>query len=147
VRGGLASLWWTEIFAWSRSTRTGTASLLDAQGAAFDNFTLKTFLSSVGLFSSNHLHKAEATGLLGMGIEHDLALLDIAVFREETGNLGLGETRMDTSDEEVGAWVDSTVILGSATVILGWATGLVSGKNETIGGIWSMRVDAYRLST
>jgi hypothetical protein len=34
-----------------------------------------------------------------MGIEHDLALLDITVFLEEKSDFLLRETRMDTGDE------------------------------------------------
>ena len=57
-----------------------------------------------------------------MRVKHDLALLDITVFHEEAGNLLLGETRVDTGYEEVGAWVDCTIILRTwaATIALGW---------------------------
>ena len=119
----LASLWWTKVFAWSGSARAGAASLLDAQGATFNDLTLKTFFGSVGLLSGNHLHETEATRLLGMGIKHDLALLDITVFLKETRNLALGETRMDAGNEQIGARVDSAIILRRATIILGRATG------------------------
>jgi len=54
-----------------------------------------------------------------MGIKHDLALLDITVFLEESGNLLLRETWMDAGDEQVGPWVDCAIILGSTTVVLG----------------------------
>jgi hypothetical protein len=123
VREKLASFWWAKVFAWRGSARPGTASLLDAQGATFNDLTLKTFLGSVGLLSSDHLHETEATGLLGMGIKHDLALLDIAIFLKETSDLSLGETRVNTGDEQVGAWVNSAIILGRATIVLWRATG------------------------
>jgi len=94
------------------------------------NLTLKTFLGSISLLGSDHLHETKATRLLGMGIKHDLALLNIAVFLEETGNFNFSETRMDTGDEEVGAWVDSTIILRWTTIVLGRTTGQISDRNE-----------------
>jgi hypothetical protein len=118
----LASLWWTKVLARGWGTRAGTTSLLDAQGSTFNDLTLKTILGSISLLSSDHLDEAKATRLLGMGIKHDLAFLNIAVFLEETSDLLLGETRVDTGDEEVGAWVDCAVILGRATLILGRTT-------------------------
>jgi hypothetical protein len=57
-----------------------------------------------------------------MGIKHDLTLLDITILLEETSNLLLRQTRMDASDEEVGAWVDSAIILRSTTITLGRTT-------------------------
>jgi hypothetical protein len=47
---------------------------------------LETLLGSVGLISSNHLDETKATGLLGVWIKHDLALLDITIFLEETSD-------------------------------------------------------------
>jgi len=114
----LASLRWTKVFARGRGTRTGTTSLLDAQGTTFDNLALKTILGSIGLLSGHHLDEAKATRLLGVGIKHDLTLLDITVLLEKTSDLLLRKTRVDTGDEEVGAWVDCTIILGRATFAL-----------------------------
>jgi hypothetical protein len=82
---------------------------------------LKTFLGSISLLSSDHLHEAETTRLFGVGIKHDLALLDITVFLEEAGNFSLSETRVNAGDEQVGAWVDSAIILGRTTIVLGRA--------------------------
>ena len=56
-----------------------------------------------------------------MGIKHDLALFDITIFLEEAGNFSLGETGVDSGDEKVGARVDSAVILGRTTIVLGRA--------------------------
>jgi hypothetical protein len=50
-----------------------------------------------------------------------LALLNFSVLLEETRDLLLSETGVDTGDEQVGAWVDSAIILGSTTIILGAA--------------------------
>jgi hypothetical protein len=118
----LASLRGTEVLARGRRARAGTTSLLDAQSAAFNDLALKTLLGGIGLLSSDHLDETKATRLLGMGIKHDLALLDITVFLEETSNFGLSETRVDAGDEEVGAWVDRAVILRSSAFVLGRAT-------------------------
>ena len=112
----LASLRWSKVLARGWGTRAGTTSLLDAQGTAFNNLTLKTILGGIGLLSGHHLDEAKATRLLAVGVKHDLALLDITVFLKETSDLLLGKTRVDTGDEEVGAWVDCTIILGRATL-------------------------------
>jgi hypothetical protein len=97
----LASLWWTKVLARGWGTWAGTTSFLNAQGSAFNNLTLKAFLGSVGLLSGDHLDETKPARLLGMRIKHDLALLYITIFLEETGDFGLRETRMDASDEEV----------------------------------------------
>jgi len=121
--GQLASLWWTKVLAGGWGTRTGATSLLNAQSTSLDNLTLESLLGSIGLISSDHLDETESTGFLGMGVKHDLALLNIAVLLEKTSNFGLRETRVDTSDKQVRSWVDSAIVLGSTTVILGWAAG------------------------
>ena len=118
----LASLRWTKVLARGWGTGAGTTSLLDAQGSALNNLTLKSLLCGISLISSDHLDETEATRLLGMGIKHNLALLDVAVFLEETGDFLFGKARVNTSDEEVGARVDGTVILGRATFALGRTT-------------------------
>jgi hypothetical protein len=123
----LASLRGTEVLARSRRARAGTTSFLDAQSAAFNDLALKTLLGGIGLLSSDHLDETEATGLLGVGIKHDLALLNVAVLLEKTGDLLLRETRVDTSHEEVGSGVHGSIIRGRATVVLGRAAGGLLG--------------------
>jgi hypothetical protein len=119
----LASLRWTKVLARGWGTRTGTTSLLDAQGTTFNNLTLKTILGGIGLLGGHHLDEAKATRLLGVGIKHDLALLDITIFLEETSDLLFGQARVDTGDEKIGAWVHCTVVLGRATLVLDRTTG------------------------
>jgi hypothetical protein len=46
-----------------------------------------------------------------VGVQHDGAVVDITVLLEETRNIGLGQTRVNASDEEVGARVDGALIL------------------------------------
>lgn len=46
-----------------------------------------------------------------MGVQHDGAVVDITVLLEETRNIGLGQTGVNASDEEVGARVDGALIL------------------------------------
>ena len=43
-----------------------------------------------------------------MGIAHDVALLNLAILLEKTGDLLFGKTGMDSCHEEVGARVAST---------------------------------------
>jgi len=83
---------------------------------------LKSLLGSIGLVSSDHLDESKATGLLGMRIKHNLALLDITIFFKEASHFGFRQTWVNSSHEEVGAWVDGTIILRRTTVVLGWAT-------------------------
>jgi hypothetical protein len=67
---------------------------------------LKGVLCSVCILGTDHLDEAEATALAGVWVTHDVALLDSAVLLEEDSDLFLGQARVDTSDEEVGALVD-----------------------------------------
>jgi len=106
----LTTLGRPEVLARSRGTRTGTAGFLDAQGATLDDLALETLLGGIGHVRSNHLHESKPTRLLGVGIAHDLALLNLAVLLEEARNLSLGQLGVDASDEKVGSRVDGAVI-------------------------------------
>jgi hypothetical protein len=53
-----------------------------------------------------------------VGVLHDLALLDLAVFLKEAGDLGLLQARVDAGDEEVGTGVGGTVLILVAAVAL-----------------------------
>jgi hypothetical protein len=46
-----------------------------------------------------------------VGVQHDGAVVDITVLLEETRNIGLSQTGVNASDEEVGAGVDGALIL------------------------------------
>jgi hypothetical protein len=89
---------------------------------------LKALLCGISLLSGDHLDETKATRLLSMGVQHDLALLDITVFLEQTGNFLFGEARVNTSDKEVGSRVDGTIVLRSTAVSLGRATGNVRNR-------------------
>lgn len=128
-----------KVFARSRGAGTGTASLLDAQGATLDDFALKTLFGSIGHIRSHHLDESEATGFLAVGIAHNLALLDLTVLLEEARNLSLGQLRVDTSDEKVGSRVDGTII---TTVIAHLRVGLRSAVTVVV---WGRRAAARRL--
>jgi hypothetical protein len=107
----LTTLGGTKVFAGCRSTGTGAASLLNAQGATLNDFALKSLLGSVSLFGSDHVHKAKSTRLLGVGVKHDRAVVNIAVLLKQTRDVGLGQTWVDASDKEVGTAVEGTFIL------------------------------------
>jgi hypothetical protein len=80
---------------------------------------LEAILGRVGLIRSHHLDEAKASGLLCVGISHNLAFLHLAVLLKEASNLGFGQARVNASDEQVGTGVDSAVaiILGAAVVL------------------------------
>lgn len=46
-----------------------------------------------------------------MRVSHDLALLDLTILLKHLGDLSLRQTRMDTSDKEVGAGVNGTIVI------------------------------------
>jgi hypothetical protein len=121
-RSTLTAFGGTEVLSGSRSARTSTASLLDAESTALNHLTLKTLLGGISLVRGDHLDEAEATRLSSVGIFHDLALLDLTVLLKEAGNLCLLEARVDTGDEEVRARVDGTIIIVLGLLILHGST-------------------------
>lgn len=108
---------WTEVLPGSRGAGPGATSLLNRKGASLELLALQTLFSSISLIRGDHLDEAEASGLLGVGVAHDLALLDGSVLSEQTGDLILGQAGVDAGDEEVGARVDSAVIVAVATAV------------------------------
>lgn len=114
----LTSLRRTKVLSRSRGTGASATSLLDAQSASFYDFTLQTIFSCISLVGSNHLDEAEPSRLLGMGILHDLALLDLAVFLEEAGDFRLGEAGMNSGNEEVGTRVNGAIFVLAAILVL-----------------------------
>lgn len=69
------------------------------------DLTLQTLLGGICLLSGDHLYEAKATRLLGVGVAHDVALLDFTVLLEQTCDLLLAQGGVDAGDEEVGALV------------------------------------------
>lgn len=54
-----------------------------------------------------------------MGIFHNGASFDVAIFLEKTGDFTLGETRMNTGDKQVGARVTSSSLAILRVAIVG----------------------------
>lgn len=127
----LTTLGGAEVFARGGSARASTTSLLDAQGASLNLLSLQALLGGVGLVRSDHLDEAKATGLLGVRVAHDLALLDITVLLEHASDLLLGQTGVDAGDEEVGARVDGAVIVTVATSGTSLVLGATGKRNST----------------
>jgi phage tail sheath gpL-like len=50
-------------------------------------------------------------------VKHDLALLNLTVLSEETHNVVLSETRVDSSDEKVGSGVGGTITISVTTAV------------------------------
>ena len=80
------------------------------------DFALKALLCGVGLIGSDHLDESKATGLLGVGITHDVALFHLAVFLKQTADFLFRQAGVDTRDEEVGARV-AAVVIAAARVL------------------------------
>jgi hypothetical protein len=108
-----------EVFARGRGSRAGAPRLLDAEGPALVDLALQSVLGRIRILGSNHLDEAEATALAGVRVTHDVALLDSAVLLEENGDLLLGKARVDTSDEEVGAFVHVARVAAARGLTLG----------------------------
>lgn len=53
-----------------------------------------------------------------MGVLHDLAFLDLAVFLEKAGDFGLREAGVNSGDEEVGTRVNGTIFVLAAILLL-----------------------------
>ena len=117
VRALRTSLRRTEVLARRWSTRARSSRFLNAESAALNLFALEALLGSVGLIGGHHLDEAEAARLLGVGVAHDLALLDFTVLLEKTGYLRLGKTRMDTSNEQVRSGVHGAVFVFAVVLL------------------------------
>jgi len=122
VRGQLTALRRTKVLARSRRARADTAGLLDVEGATLDDLTAQALHGSVGHLGGDHLDEAETTRLAGVGVPHDLALFNLAVFLEKTSDLRLLQARVDASNEEVGAGVGGAILLLVALIILDGCT-------------------------
>jgi hypothetical protein len=79
------------------------------------NLTLEAFLGGIGLLRGHHLDEAEATGLPGVRVTHDVALLDVAILLEQTSDFVLSEAGMNAGHEEVRAGVARVVVLALLT--------------------------------
>lgn len=110
----LTSLGRAKVFARSGGTGSSTASLLDAQSSAFYDLALETVLGSVGFLRSDHLDESKTSRLLGVGVSHDLTLLDLAVLFKDSSNFLFSKLGVNASDKEVRAGVDSGVIVIAA---------------------------------
>lgn len=105
---------WSKVLARSRRAGSGATGLLDRQSATLELLALQAFLCSVGLLGGDHLDETETTRLLGVGVTHDLALLDGTVLGEEASNFFLKKARVNASDEQVGTRIDGTIIVAVA---------------------------------
>lgn len=112
----------TKVLARSRRARTRATGLLNRKGASLELLALQAVPGSIGLIGSHEVDKAEAAGLLGVRVAHDLALLYIAVLGEESGDFILAQLGVDAGDKQVGARVDGTLAVpGTTAVVLDWA--------------------------
>ena len=75
------------------------------------DLALQALLGSVCLVGGDHLDEAKTTRLLSVRIAHDVTLLYLAVLLEETGDLFFAKSRMNSSDEEVGARVTALIVI------------------------------------
>lgn len=105
------SLGRAKVLAGGRGSGSGATGLLNAQSTAFVDLALETRLGSVGLLASGHVDETKATRLTGVRIAHDAASVDITVLLKETANLLLGQARVDSGNEKVGARVGSLFLL------------------------------------
>lgn len=142
VEGHLrTSLGRAKVLAGGGGSGSGATGLLNAQSTALVDFALETGLGSIGLLASGHVDETKSTRLTGVRVAHDAASVDITVLLEETANLLLGQTRVDTGNEKVGARVGSLFLIftdwGGAGLVVndmyGWLVG-VFGDVPVIAG-------------
>lgn len=143
----ITSLGWTKVLAGSGSSWSGTTSLLDAESTALVDLALKATLGGVGLLRCDHLDETETTRFTSVRVAHDAASLDITVLLKETTDLVLGQTRVDASDEEVGARVCSLLLIFVVATRLGWwRTTVVNCVSRSSIDLKSAVSKAYRSS-
>lgn len=109
---------------------------------------MKGVLRSIRILGTDHLDESEATALAGVWVTHNVALLDSAVLLEEDGDLFLGQARVDTSDEEVGALVDIAGLAAAGLLALTTVTlaAAVLARRRNVTGRWSVHVEFTRTS-
>lgn len=70
-----------------------------------------------------------------MWVTHDVALLDLSILLEQTGDFILAQAWVDAGDEEVGARVSGLVVV--AVVALGWLSLAAAGL--VLDRVWCRR--------
>jgi hypothetical protein len=71
---------------------------------------LETFASGISSLGGDHLDEPKAARVTRVRISHDIALLDLSIFLEETCHVNLTETWVNAGDEEVGSRVGSEIV-------------------------------------
>ena len=117
LRMTFTSLRWSIVFARRWRSGTSTASFLDAQGSAFDHFTLQAILRCIGLLWCHHFNEAEPSRFTGVRIAHDIALLHISVFLKHAGHFFLAESRMNAGYKEVCPGITGGFILLGTSIL------------------------------
>lgn len=121
----LTTLGRSKVLSGSWSTWSASASLLNAQGTTFVDLTLESVLGGIGLVALGKVDEAEATRLLGVWVQHDVALDDFTVLAKETGDVLLSELWVDAGDEKIGAGVSGVDLFRRwvlfATTVFRWS--------------------------
>jgi hypothetical protein len=122
------------------SPGTSTTGLLDVHGSTHELSRVESSDGSVGFVGVLHCHKGEPTRVLGVGVPHDLALLDLwktpprqspplpfhdadaQTYPSELGKdlieIPVLDPRRETGNMEVVSRVHSSSSLGSATPVV-----------------------------
>jgi hypothetical protein len=95
----------TIVLSGGRSSRPRAAGDLYGKSSALVVLTLQAAHGSVSLVGGAHLDEAKASRVLGMGVPHDLALLDDAVDSKQILEVLVADAGMDACHEQVGAGV------------------------------------------
>lgn len=129
-RSSLVTLGRAEVFARGGGSRARASRLLDAESPALVDLALERVLRRIGVLRADHLDESESAALAGVWVTHDVALLDSAVLLEEDSDLFLGQTRVDASDEEVGALVDFAGLSAAITTVAAVAATVLAGRRD-----------------
>ena len=100
-----ASLRRSKVLTRRGSARSLALGFFNGEGSSRKKEPVKRRNGTISASNVQHVDKAKASRFLGMGINHDLALVNNTVFRENLGQFRLGDSLGEASNKEVGTLI------------------------------------------
>lgn len=143
----------TMVSARSGGTSSTSSSMSNSDALAFDVLARKLVNCSLSLLPRLHHDKTEATGLLGVGVNHDLNLGNLANLAEQIFERTLGNGTRQATDVKVITLVGSVRVITASpisplrgpgrtpTSIPSWTPGIVTSSFTSRRALPSVGID------